>query len=345
MSSIRLHNFFWMVCGVSLLLSLTSIYVFIVVMNLGYVGMILGLAVKFFIESSLYILIIFKRGEKAIFVFPRGEIFSDMKDIKEIMKFSLNYAVGYYTVTMTFELISLILIKTEGGKANLMIWVALAQIINAVYYIGYGISSYGRALATHFIGTGNIERYRDSLYKCLKYHSITTYIINIPFFIFAPWIGELLLSEEAHVREFTLCLRVLSFFLPLDSMLPLLNSYLRLLGHNFFSAVLMFSCFALLITLISIVLCLVFDFGAFGPTIGLCFCNIVVSTLALLRIYINLDFYLKERILDTQMKSESNAELTEEASNVGTELVEKSDCGRGKVLLAMETVDTSTDMD
>ena len=84
-----------MVCGVSLVLSLTSIYVFIVVLNLGYVGMILGLTVKFFTESSLYILIILKKGEKAIFVFPRGEIFSDMKDIKEIMKFSLNYAVGY----------------------------------------------------------------------------------------------------------------------------------------------------------------------------------------------------------------------------------------------------------
>ena len=283
---------------------------------MGYLGMILGYSAKFLLETIMMITILFIYADKQIFFIPK---FKEIcKDLKEIILFSLNFAIGYYTVSMTFELVSLILMKTENGKVNLLIWVSLAQIINAVYYIGYGVASYGRALGNHFIGVGDKVRFKDSLYKCVKYHSIITYLLNIPFFVFAPVIGEMFMTDEAQIKDFTFNLRVLAFFLPLDSMIPILNSFNRLLSHNFFTMVFMIIGFSCVITGLSYFLCFYYNSGAFGPTCGLIVCNIVVACGSLLRIYYNLDYYLDFVIKQTEEKNKKNLKemaILEEAHN------------------------------
>jgi Na+-driven multidrug efflux pump len=233
---------------------------------------------------------------------------------------------------MTFEVVSLILIKTENGKTNLLIWVSLAQLINAVYYIGYGIGSYGRALGNHFIGTNEPERFKEALFCCVKYHSLVTYIINIPFFIFAYQIGAMFIEEEEDIKTFANYLRILSFFLPLDSMMPLLNSFMRLLSHNFFTMCLMIFGFAIVITGTSSIMCFLYDSGAFGPVFGLILCNIIVVTFSLFRLYYNQDYYLnsviqhaieldkKEKMKAQKMESFENDEIAMK-SKISEELV------------------------
>ena len=275
---------------------------------MGYVGMILGFAIKFLIETILMTIILITKANKEIFFIPKAsEIF---RDFKEIIKFSLNFAIGYYTVSMTFELVSLILIKSENGKHHLLIWVSLAQLVNAIYYVGYGIGSYARALGNHFIGTQNPQKFKDALYSCLKYHFILTYIINIPFFIFANVIGMMFVNNDEDVKEFANYLRILSLFLPMDSMMPLLNSYMRLLGHNFFTMMLMIIGFACVIVATTFFLCLYFNAGTFGPVCGLVACNILVTSISLLRIYYNIDYYLNKVIVETNKNDMKNKDRT-----------------------------------
>lgn len=299
--------------------------------------MVFGFGAKFVTEIILMMIVLFLYAEKQIFFIPSAkEIF---KDFKEIITFSLNYSIGYYTVSMTFELVSLILIKTENGKINLLIWVSLAQLINSVYYIGYGIGSYGRALGNHFIGVGNVERFKNTLYKCIKYHSLITYLINVPFFVFAPLIGSMFMDKDEEIKEFSLYLRILAFFLPLDSMMPLLNSFMRLLSHNFFTMCLMIIGFAFIITGTSFVLSLYYGAGAFGPTCGLIICNIVVISASLLRIYYNLDYYLNNVIEHAvEMDKKNQVKLDEvalEKSSKDINCIDKS-----TTLIASDTIST-----
>lgn len=307
----HLHHFFWRICGFSISLSMLCQYLFIVHLRMGYLGMIFGFGAKFVAEIVLMLLVLWLYAERKIFFIPSAkEVF---KDFKEIILFSLNYSIGYYTVSMTFELVSLILIKTENGKTNLLIWISLAQLINSIYYVGYGIGSYGRALGNHFIGIGNVARFKESLFKCIKYHSLVTYVINIPFFIFAPLIGSMFMDQEDEIKEFSLYLRILAFFMPLDSMMPLLNSFMRLLSHNFFTMCLMIIGFAFIITGTSYVLSLYYGAGAFGPTCGLIVCNIVIISASLFRIYFNLDFYLGEVIEHANQEDQKNKAKMEDA--------------------------------
>ena len=316
-SSVHLHDYFWKICTISLTVSLTCLYVFIVHLKMGYDGMIYGFASKFVVETILMIFLLITKAEKEIFIIPTAkEVF---KDFGEVIKFSLNYAAGYYSVSMTFELISLILIKCDNGKHHLLIWVALAQIINGVYYVGYGVGSYGRALGNHFIGLQDKERFKDSLYTCIKYHSLTTYVINIPLFIFAFYIGEMFVDTEEDIKEFAKYLRYLSFFLPLDSILPLMNSFMRLLGHNFFSMILMILGFACVITGVTFVLSFEYGLGALGPVLGIMACNILVTAIALTRIYYNIDFYLEKVIRKAEIKNAKNKDQLEIAEMKGDE--------------------------
>ena len=301
---------------------MVSLYLLIVHFKLGYLGMVFGFSIKFISEIILMLIVLLLYGDSRIFFVPKfKEIF---RDFKEIISFSLNYSIGYYTVSMTFEVVSLILIKTENGKTNLLIWVSLAQIINAVYYIGYGIGSYGRALGNHFIGVNDKGRFKVALYKCVKFHSIITYLINIPFFIFAYQIGEMFIDEEEHIKTFANYLRLLSFFLPLDSMMPLLNSFMRLLSHNFYTMCLMIFGFAFVITGTSLVLCFYFGSGAFGPVMGLILCNIIIVSFSLLRIYYNLDYYL-DSVIQHAIEMDKKNQDQDEA-------IEKEGVGCGKDL-------------
>ena len=157
--------------------------------------MIVGYSTKFIIESIMMIIIIFTYANKKILFIPKvNEIF---KDFKEIILFSINYSIGYYAFAVIFEVISFILIKTENGKQNLTIWVALSLPVDSIYFIGYGMGNYGRALGNHFIGTGNIERFKKTLNKCIIYQCFLTYILVIPLFFFAPFIGCLLYTSPS----------------------------------------------------------------------------------------------------------------------------------------------------
>ena len=305
MSSVRLHNFFWFICLTSMTSSLICMYFLIIHLKMGYMGMIIGYGFNFMMKIFITIIILSMYAEKKFFFIPKAsEIF---KDFGIIIKFSLNYSIGYYTVSLTFELVSLILIKTENGRINLLIWISLAQLINAIYYVGYGIGSYGRVLGNHFIGIGNAKRFKNSFFKCIMYHSLITYIMIIPIIIFAPMIGSMFMDDSIQINEFTFYLRLLCFFLPLDSVMPIINSYMRMLSHNFFTMCLMIIGFSFVITGTSFVLCFYYNAGTFGPVCGLIICNILVVSIGIFRVYLNIDYYLDsviQNVNDLSMKNE-----------------------------------------
>ena len=305
----HLQNYFWKISGLSLLVSFSFLYLTIVNLNLGYLGMTIGLSIKFLSELVMMLVILFVYGKQEIFILPKiKEVFSDLS---EIIKFALNYSMGTFALAFTFEIISLIIIKSKDGTNNLMIWVSICQIINLIYEFGEGVGSYSRTLENHFIGVGNITKVKYSFHQCLKYHLLLTFAINIVIFFMAWPIGNLIIQNEGFVNLFVSNLRLVCIFLPFDSMMPLINSFLRVLNHNLYCMFLnVFEFFCLLGIIYSLLWYYDYEYAAFCSVCGLIGCSIVINLLGFVRIYSNLDFYLKSAI-DLAVQNDQKTSLGE----------------------------------
>ena len=270
-------------------------YLTIVKFDLGYLGMTLGFSIKFLSELVMMLVILFIYGKKEIFILPRlEEVFSDLS---EIIVFALNYSMGTFALAFTFEIISLVIIKSRDGTNNLMIWVSICQIINLIYEIGQGVGSYSRFLENHFIGVGDAVKVKYSFHQCLKYHFLFTLIVNILIFCLAWPIGNLIIEDEAFLSIFVGYLRLVSIFLPFDSMMTLINSFLRVLNHHVYCMFLNVFEFFLLLGIIYFLLWYYdYEYAAFCSVCGLIGCSIVINFLGFFRIYLNLDFCLKSAI-------------------------------------------------
>ena len=334
LSSVHLQNYFWKISGLSLLVSFSFLYVTIVNLNLGYLGMTLGFSIKFLSELVMMLVILFIYGKKEIFILPKlKEVFSDLG---EIIKFAFNYSMGTFALAFTFEIISLVIIKSKDGTNNLMIWVSICQIINLIYEIGQGVGTYSRTLENHFIGTGNLKKVKYSFHQCLKYHFLLTFAINIIIFCMAWPIGNLIIEDETFLSIFVNYLRLVCIFLPFDSMMPLINSFLRVLNHNLYCMFLnVFEFFLLLGIIYSLLWHYNYEHAAFCSVCGLIGCSIVINFLGFVRIYVNLDFYLISAIELAIENDRKN--LSDEQELESDEVLEKdSEIIEGDCLLELK---------
>ena len=99
------------------------------------------------------------------------------------------------------------------------------------------------------------------------------------------------MDDYNQIKEFTIYLYLLSFFLPLDPVMTIINSYMRMLSHNLFTICLMIIVFSFVITGISFVLFFYYNAGTFGPVCGLIHCNIFVVRIGIFRVILNIYYY------------------------------------------------------
>ena len=293
------------VCIGCMAISLISISVFQVYLDLGLYSFLLGVNVNFGLQVVVQFCIIWNSMPINLFSPPAfGEIWNNNS---RILKFLLEYSVAFLLEYATYELNIFILLWSHDAVTNVLIWSSFSQIVNMVYFIGYAIASFVRNIGSRLLGLEKPRSFKLLIYNMIFYTVILYVILSLLGFYYAPSIAALFANGKHTVDVFAQGLRIFSVFFLGEAFFVLLNSTLRLLDFSRFTMFVVIILFAVSLPLMSSIAVLFFGGGVTQCIICLAICDFCISCCFLFRLFYRLEDSIVRTI--AQIKSTNEASL------------------------------------
>lgn len=308
-SNIGKESFFPLVCLVSTAISLVSIYLFECQLKLGIYSYILGLSVQTCLQIIFQLIIISYYCPIKLLVFPKWKDLTSNNG--HIFSFILKYSLAFLLEYASYELISFILLLSKDPSGDMEVWSAFAQLVNIIYFIGYGVSSFVRAIGTRLLALNRPQKFKKVVFKSCLYMSILMITLSVIVQFLVPQIASLFVTGESQLSKFDLGFRIFSFCFFIECLYNVMASTLRLLNYPTYVVVCMIIFMALSFPISCLFSVIFTDSGVVGCVVSLVVIDTILAVLFVFRYFYNLDHSVQACIVQIE-KTNSEFLLSDE---------------------------------
>ena len=257
-----MERVFPLLCSVTTLISAVAVYLLEAKLALGVRTFVLGFLVQYSCQILAQVAVLIAKSDRACYRFP--DLGALASKNRRMVQFVCDYSLATWFEHFSYEVLALILLLSAEPDVNIGVWSVLAQAINLVYYLGYGLSAYVRQAGSQLIVRNDFCNFKRLLAQSSQFLSAILLIGLVLVLAFAEPLSRLFFREAAYVELTTVSLRILCLQIFPEGFAVYLDSVLRMMGEESFVFWMNFGFYFVLVPACSFVATYGFRTGVIG---------------------------------------------------------------------------------